>query len=320
VRRNDSSIQQIAFVISIEKLDSFSMTLDQLRIFVAVAERGHVTRAARSLGMTQSAVSAAIAALETRYGSRLFDRVGRGIELTETGRRFLPEARTVLDRAQAARSVLEDSSNLASGTVSIAASQTIATYWLPRRITRYHREHPGIRLDVVIGNTREVEKAVVEGAAEIGLVEGPIKHPALVRRTVDEDRLVMVVSPDHELPADAISGQIDLRSFSWIVREAGSGTRQVLEDEAARHGLRIDDLRVFLVLPSNEAVREAVETGAGATIISEHVVAVAIEAGRLRSLPLDLPPRDFVLLRHSERQPGVAARALIDAFTRESRP
>ncbi len=89
------------------------MTLEQLRIFVAVAERRHVTKAAAALGMTQSAASAAIAALERRYGARLFDRVGRGIELTDTGRRFLPEARAVLDQMNAARSVLEDLSDLA---------------------------------------------------------------------------------------------------------------------------------------------------------------------------------------------------------------
>ncbi len=291
------------------------MTLDQLRIFVAVAERGHVTRAARALAMTQSAVSAAINALETRYGARLFDRVGRGIELTETGRRFLPEARAVLDRANAARATLEDLSNLASGTVTIAASQTIATYWLPRRITSYHRDHPGIRLDVVIGNTQQVEKAVVEGTADIGLVEGPTKHAALIRQTVDRDRLVLVVSNSQELPQEMANGEIDFRQLSWVVREAGSGTRQVLEDEAQRRGYRLEDLRIFLVLPSNEAVREAVEAGAGATIISEHVVASAIEAGRLRALPVNLPPRDFVLLRHSERQQRLAERALTDVFT-----
>lgn len=290
------------------------MTLDQLRIFVAVAERGHVTRAARSLGMTQSAVSAAIGALESRYGARLFDRVGRGIELTEMGRRFVPEARGVLDKANAARATLEDLSNLASGTVTIAASQTIATYWLPRHITSYHRDHPGIRLDVVIGNTQQVEKAVVDGTADIGLVEGPTKHPALIRQAVDRDRLVLVVSKAQEGPELTSDGEVDFKALTWVVREAGSGTRHVLEDEAQRRGYRLDDLRIFLVLPSNEAVREAVEAGAGATIISEHVVASAIEAGRLRALTVNLPPRDFVLLRHSERQLRLAERALADVF------
>ncbi|WP_026379287.1 LysR family transcriptional regulator [Afifella pfennigii] len=291
------------------------MTLEQLKIFVAVAERRHVTRAAAALGMTQSAASAAIASLERRYGARLFDRVGRGIELTETGRRFLPEARRVLERASAAQSVLQDIADPASGTVSIAASQTIANYWLPRRLTAYHVAFPRVRLDVVIGNTRQVEKAVVEGRAELGLVEGPITHGELIRRQVDRDRLVLVVAADQPLPPEREPGRPDLAALSWVIREAGSGTRAVLEDLARDDGLSFQDLRIFLTLPSNEAVREAVEAGAGATIISEHVVAAAIAAGRLKSVPIDLPPRDFVLLRHPDRYAGTATRTLIGYLT-----
>lgn len=291
------------------------MTLDQLRIFVAVAERRHVTKAAAALGMTQSAASAAIAALERRYGARLFDRVGRGIELTDTGQRFLPEARAVLERMGAARSVLEDLSDLATGSVSVAASQTIASYWLPRRITSYHAEHPGVRLDVTIGNTRQVEAAVSEGKSDIGLVEGRVDNPALIRRRVDQDRLVLVVASGRPLPPETAPGRPDLRSVSWVVREAGSGTRAGLEDLAAKDGLTLEDLRVFLVLPGNEAVREAVEFGAGATVISEHVVVSAIAAGRLKALPIDLPPRDFSLLRHRDRHVSTAARALMRHLT-----
>src|SRR5262245_59843094 len=124
------------------------MTLEQLRIFVAVAERGHMTRAAENLGMTQSAVSAAIRALESHSGTRLFDRIGRGIELTDVGRRFLPEARAVIDRAASARSALEDLSTETRGALSIAASQTIASHWLPRRLTAFHATHPNVRLNV----------------------------------------------------------------------------------------------------------------------------------------------------------------------------
>src|SRR3990170_6013645 len=99
------------------------MTLDQLRIFLEVAERGHVTRAAEALGMSQSATSAAIATLEACYQTKLFDRVGRRIQLTETGRKFLPEARAVLDRASMARSVLQELAGFPAGSVDIAASQ-----------------------------------------------------------------------------------------------------------------------------------------------------------------------------------------------------
>ena len=287
------------------------MTLDQLRIFVAVAERRNVTRAATVLGITQSAASAAIAALERRYGAKLFDRVGRGIELSETGRRFLPEARGVLNRATAAQAVLDDSSDLTAGSVAIAASQTIANHWLPQRLTSYHAQFPAVRLDVVIGNTSQVEAAVVEGRCDIGLVEGRVSNAAFVRRRVDQDRLVLVVSGDHELPQEHAPGRPDLRSVSWVVRETGSGTRAGLEDLAAAEGLTLNDLRIFLVLPSNEAICNAVESGAGATIISEHVVASAIARGLLKAATLALPPRDFVLLRHRGRHVAAATNALI---------
>jgi DNA-binding transcriptional LysR family regulator len=288
------------------------MTLEQLRIFVAVADRGHVTRAAAALGITQSAASAAIGALETRYRSQLFNRVGRGIELTETGRRFLQEARAVLERTTVARAVLEDLAGLPTGAILIAASHTIASYWLPRRLAAFHAANPGIRLDIVIRNTREVESAVADGEAQLGLVEGPTQHRALARLQVDTDRPLLVVAADHPpLPRNK-HGQLDLRAIPWVIREEGSGTRRVLEDLAASEGLSLNDLNIFLVLPGNEAIREAVEAGAGATIISEHVVASAIAVGTLRVHPIDLPTRDFVVLQHRERHASIAQQTLVN--------
>jgi DNA-binding transcriptional LysR family regulator len=291
------------------------MTLEQLRIFVAIADHAHVTRAAAGLGITQSAASAAIAALEGRTGVALFDRVGRGIELTDTGRRFLPEARAVLDRAAAARSVLADLAGLATGALSVAASQTIATYWLPRRLAAFHAAHPGIQLDVTIGNTRQVERAVIDGAADCGLVEGATDDGSLIRQQVDRDRLVLVVSASRKPPRQIAPGRPDLTDVPWVIREEGSGTRQVLADVAAREGLTLAGLPVFLVLPSNEAVREAVEAGAGATIISEHVVARDLKAGVLKRVPIALPEREFALVTHRQRHASAAQRALVALLT-----
>lgn len=289
------------------------MTLDQLRIFVAVAERSHMTRAAQALGMTQSATSAAIAALERLSGVKLFNRVGRGIELTEAGRRFLPEAKAVLDRAKTARAVLDQASGQAHGTVAIGASQTIANHWLPRRLASYSKAFPGIRLNITIGNTQTIEAAVVAGTVDIGLVEGPTANEILVRQIVDTDRPMLIVSPN--APAQPTSGErSDLEELSWVLREEGSGTRHMLEELCERTHTDFDALRIVLVLPSNEAVCDAVEAGAGATVISEQVAAAGVEAGRLRAVPVDLPEREFALLRHSERVLTPAQRALIDAL------
>src|SRR5260370_6535269 len=110
------------------------MTSEQLRIFIAVAEKQHVTQAASELNLTQSATSAAIAALEARYGIKLFDRVGRGIVLTQTGRDFLNEARDVVARAKPAAQDLDDLTGVKRGSLHLAASQTVANYWLTPRI------------------------------------------------------------------------------------------------------------------------------------------------------------------------------------------
>ena len=289
------------------------MTLDQLRVFAAVAERSHVTRAAEALGMTQSATSAAIASLERQSGVKLFNRVGRGIELTEAGRRFLPEARNVIERAAIARAILEQSAETESGTVSVGASQTIANHWLPRRLAAFREAYPAIRLDITIGNTLTVEDAVVSGDLDIGMVEGPTTHQILVRTIVDSDRPVLVTSPGMSVPLLS-TGRIDLASLPWIVREEGSGTRDALRQLCERMSVSFDMLRIILVLPSNEAVREAVEAGAGAAVISEQVVAASVETGRLSVVPVDLPQRDFALLRHSQRVMTPAQRALVSTL------
>jgi DNA-binding transcriptional LysR family regulator len=287
------------------------MTLDQLRTFVEVAEYGHMTRAAEALGLSQSATSAAIASLEASYQIKLFDRVGRGIQLTENGLIFLREARAVLDRAAMARSVLQDLAGHPAAQVAVAASQTIATYWLPRRLAAFHAANPHVRLNVVIRNTNEVENAVVEGEVNIGLVEGPTQHPALIRQQIDRDQIVLVVASGHPpLPVNAF-GRLDLRAINWVIREAGSGTRRRLEELAVREGLSLDDLNIFLVLPSNEAVREAIVAGAGATIISRHVVASAIAAGTLTEIPIELPLREYALVRHRDRHATLAQQALV---------
>jgi DNA-binding transcriptional LysR family regulator len=132
------------------------MTLEQLRIFVAVAEREHLTRAAGALNMTQSAVSAAIAALEARHNVKLFDRLGRRIALTSVGKSFLAEAKAVLARSFAAEQALADLAGLKTGSLTLAASQTIGNYWLPPRLGRFAQLYPGVSISLTIGNTEEV--------------------------------------------------------------------------------------------------------------------------------------------------------------------
>ncbi|TPG03989.1 LysR substrate-binding domain-containing protein [Sphingomonas oligophenolica] len=283
------------------------MTLEQLRLFVAVAEREHMTRAAEALNITQSAVSAAIKTLEERHDIALFHRIGRRIELTDAGRVFLGEARAVLGRAASAERALAEFGGLERGTLTLVASQTIAGYWLPPYLAAFRDLHPGVAVTLSIGNSGAAADQVREGTAELGFVEGVIDDPALARWTIGHDDLALVGK-------DAATGLIDadwIRSARWVLREEGSGTRSTFAAALAAFGLTLADLDVTFTLPSNEAVRSAVAAGAGYTVLSTLVVAPLLRAGTIHHLAFALEPRPFFGLRHKERYRSKAGDALL---------
>lgn len=288
------------------------MTLEQLRIFIAVAEREHVTQASRDLNLTQSATSAAVSALEERHQAKLFDRIGRRIVLTEAGKIFLSEAKAVVVRAKAAETVLADLSGLKRGTLTIAASQTVANYWLPQHIQRFQQQHAGIAIAMTIGNTETVTVEIHDGAADLGLVEGKVDDPSLTVRSVAEDEMLIVVALDHPWVSQSPKPKRDFKQARWVLREPGSGTRAIFEAALPALGVDKADLDIVLELPSNESVRAAVQAGAGAgagaTAMSRLVVANALAAGTLRSVEITLPTRQFFLLTHRERHQTRAAR------------
>lgn len=287
------------------------MTLDQLRIFVAVAERQHVTRAAQALNLAQSAASAAIAALEARHGTRLFHRVGRGIELTQAGRIFLAEARAVLARAEAAELVLSELGSLKRGTLAVEASLTIASYWRPRHLVAFRRAFPQIDIRLAIGNTAQVAVAVRNGEVELGFIEGAVEDPTLSSTILARDQMELVVGPGHHWAGIRRLAPERLTETEWVMRETGSGTRSVFEATLESFGLSPRDLTIALELPTNEAVRAAVEAGMGATALSASVVAPSLEAGLLHRVHFDLPERTFSVLHHHERYRSAAAEALL---------
>jgi DNA-binding transcriptional LysR family regulator len=286
------------------------MTLEQLRIFVAVAERQHVTQAARDLNLTQSAVSSAVAALETRHGVTLFDRVGRNVVLNPAGQVFLSEARAVRARAEAAETALTNLGDLSRGRLTIQASQTIASYWLPKRLAAFRRAWPGVALDVAIGNTRQVAEAVAEGLAELGFVEGEVDSSALEVGVVDHDQPAVLVSPDHPW-VESQPTLADLANTPWVVREPGSGTRAVFDGLLGRAGIDLSRVTIAVTLPDNEPTRGAIEAGMGAGVLSRSVAAASLASGALIEVPFDLPPRAYRVLRHKERYRAKAGDAFL---------
>jgi DNA-binding transcriptional LysR family regulator len=296
------------------------LTLEQLRIFVAVAEREHVTEAARALNLAQSAASHAIAALEARHETRLFDRVGRRVALTEAGRAFLAEARTILAQVERAELSLSAFGKLERGTLAVQASQTIAGYWLPRHLVAFHQAYPGIDVRLAIGNTAQVADAIEAGLAELGFVEGAVANDRLASAPVARDQLVLVVGREHPWRKAKSLSADDLLRGDWVLREVGSGTRSVFEQALSARGVPPERLRVAMELPSNEAVRAAVEAGLGATAISASVAAPSIESGLLCHVPFRLPQREFHVLTHRERPRSRIADALLAVVQSPVRP
>lgn len=291
------------------------MTLDQLRVFVAVAERQHVTQAALALNVAQSAASNAIASLEVTHKTKLFNRIGRHIELTDAGQAFLKEARAVLAAVDAAELALVEFGNLKRGVLSVQASHTIAHYWLPRRLATFRRVHPEIEIRMSIGNTAQVAIAVENRVAELGFVEAAIHSEQVDSTAVARDQVIIVASPEHGLVKRKSIAPRDLLDVEWVLRERGSGTRAVFEVALAQSGIDPHALRVALELPSNEAVRAAVEAGLGAAVISASIAAPSLEAGLLEQVNFRLPEREFYVLIHRDRQPSHAARAFLAMLT-----
>jgi len=286
------------------------MTLEQLRIFVEVARHQHVTRAAEHLNMTQSAVSAAITALETRHGVTLFDRVGRSIVLNQTGQLFLKEAQQVLASARAAEAALMDLSGLMHGELSIIASQTVAAHWLSPKLAAYRSLYPGIKLNVGIGNTAETADAVMNGKAEIGLIEWREDRRGVSARQVAIDEMIVIVGRDHPWADGRPRRAEDFKDISWVLREAGSGTRHAFESMIEAKGMTLAALDVALTMPANEPIIGAVEAGLGATLMSRSIAAPFLKGGSIAEAAVTPLPRPFFLLRHEERYRSKAA----DAF------
>ncbi|GAB6854916.1 LysR family transcriptional regulator [Asaia astilbis] len=283
------------------------MTLEQLRIFIAVAEREHMTQAADALALTQSAVSHAIMTLEQAFGLKLFDRVGRRILLTAAGHVFLDEARAVYSRALSARERLEELGALRAGHLHVWASQTLASYWLPARLNRFRALHPDIKLTMTISNTEEICAQLSAGTISFGLIEGAVSVPSLKTEILAHDQLLLVVSPEHDW-ARCPPSPARLGETRWVLREKGSGTRSSFETSLTAWGIAVDSLDIVMQLTSNEAIAAMVSTGDAATVLSASVVSGLIENSLLCSVAIPFPERHFsIALGSRSLSPAEAA-------------
>jgi len=279
-------------------------TLRQLEVFVAVARAGGVSRAARTLGLSQSAASGSLADLERQFDLLLFDRIGKRLRLSPRGAALRPAAEAVIDLARDLEHRLED--RAVEDRVRVGATLTIGNYVAVPLVARFLRAHPAVALTLEIANTEEIARQVANFDLDVGLAEGEVEHPDLEVVPWREDQLVVFCGASHPLGRKRALTDADLLSAPWIVRERGSGTRQTFD--RAMHGL-LPRLRVALTLRQTEAIKRAVEAGLGLGCVSRIALEDAFQRGTLK--PCRVPHRDFrrqfflLLHRRKQRTAGV---------------
>ena len=259
------------------------MNRNHLALFHAVAQAGSISRGAAAARVSQPAVSKQIAELEEALGVRLLDRLPRGCRLTEAGKILADYAHRWRSLEQDATRAIEEYRGLKRGRLAVGASLTIGGYLLPEVLAEFHRHFPDIELQVETSNTQHIQQALLDGAIELGLTEGPLESEELESTVFFQDELVAIAPAGHPLLK---RGRVAVREICrepFLLREEGSGTRAVLERALRRKGLKIKPL---LSLASPEAIKNAVAAGMGLAIVSRLIVALEVQAGSLGIIPL----------------------------------
>ncbi|KJC60758.1 hypothetical protein UP10_10970 [Bradyrhizobium sp. LTSPM299] len=269
-----------------------SLNLHLLRLFAAVAKTGSFSRAADILHISQPAISKGVRDFELQVGCRLLDRTPKGVRTTREGAALTRHAETLFAAERAAEDELQALRNLDSGSLRIGASTTIATYMIPEYLGIFHRAFPGIDLHVVSANTSDIAALMLAHEIEIALVEGPVEDESLVSEAWRTDVMGLIAAPDHRFATaqgpiqGPIQAPIDFRLLEneiLIMREPGSGTREVVAQALAAH--RIEPQRT-LEIGSTEAIKQAVAAGVGVAIVSMATIDDQVKLGKLKVIPI----------------------------------
>lgn len=261
-----------------------ALNLNHLRIFRAVLDQGSITGAAAVLRISQPAVSRQLAEFEAALGTRLVDRLPRGIRPTAAGEMLGERARRIFAEEKSAERELGELLGLHRGRLAIGASTTIGSYLVPQVFGDFGARHPDVALDLQIGNTRAIQNDVLDGGLDLGLTEGFADAEALDVKVFMHDEMVLIAGPD--VAGSPLAGVKSLRAAKlaevpFMVRESGSGTRDVIEAALVERGVEV---KPTMHLGSTEAIKNAVARGLGVAMVSRLAVALECEIGRIREV------------------------------------
>ncbi|OQY19951.1 MAG: LysR family transcriptional regulator [Desulfobacteraceae bacterium 4572_35.1] len=273
-----------------------TISLRKLQVFIRIAATGQVTRAAKELRLSQSAVSMALASLENEHGGPLFQRIGRRLILNDRGRMLRPYAEQILHQVDNLSSMLDDSQEQPCGNLHIGASTTIGNYLLPELIAKFTQRYHLAKVQLQIANSEQIAQAVRNGDLDLGLIEGPCHLDELNCIKWRDDELVVITAPEHEWNKQKQVERQQLFHGNWIVREVGSGTREVIEKAL---GCNLNSIQSTLELGHTEAIKRGVEAGLGVSCLSRLAVQHELDQKRLTAIatPLCLKRQLSLLLR-----------------------
>lgn len=289
-------------------MPGFRLSLRQLQIFCGVAESGTTAAAAEAIALSQSATSAALLELEHLLDLPLFERIGKRLQLNDNGRALLPQARALLDGAESIERWSRDR-EAQIGPLRIGASTTIGNYLLPDVVAAFRASLPpaarqNLQLQVTIANTEAVARQVAAFELDLGLIEGPCHESELVVRPWLEDELLVVAAahdpivPRRGQPPIALAA---LRTATWLLRESGSGTREIIIQLLTPH---LHQLRPGIEFGNPEAIKRAAASGLGISCLSRYVVEDFLRSGQLVTPRTRLPrlSRRFYVVLHERKQ------------------
>lgn len=311
------------------------LNLNLVRVFHAVVTAGSFSAAARALYISQPAVSKAVSELERQLELVLIERTGgkagQSLRLTEAGAALNTHARAIFSLEHAAVEEIRARRGVKRGELIIGASTTIASYWLPRYLQQFARRCPGIMLKVVAANTRAIVEDLFDCRIDLALVEGPVQKKGIAYYPWKEERLVIIAHPSFNVgspsqhiraPVGTRGGQTlwltenELSDLTWLMRETGSGTREVTSELLSRLPLHV---KHTMEIGSNEGIARAVAAGLGVAMLPYAVVEDLLLLGRVMEVKFPQMPgfsRSLYRLERKDRPASPANRAFLDVLSR----
>ncbi|SFS61273.1 selenium metabolism-associated LysR family transcriptional regulator [Paenibacillus sp. BC26] len=263
-----------------------ALNFHQLHIFYTVAERGSFSAAAQALHMTQPAVTMQVQSLEDYFGTKLLQRSTKRIELTEAGRALMPYAQRSIDLIRDTDVQMSKFTTQLKGRLQLGASLTIGEYILPRLLGPFGQEYPHISISMKVMNTAQIMEEIVNHQLNFGLIEAPVNHPDMHMEAVMSDELQLIVGKSHPLADAEIVDLEEVMSYPFVLREQGSGTRLVMEEQLRVKNMDLSEMKIVMELGSTGAVKSAVEAGLGISFVSSSSIKHEVALGLIKTIPI----------------------------------